>query len=77
MFGLEKEQPIERFLFDIEKEIQNKPERKAEMLKKANEIVQTLKKQLREGTDEKEFEKLGTLLNGYLALQKVITKINP
>lgn len=76
MFGLEKKSP-EKFAFDLEKEIVTKPERKREILAKVTMRIQELKQLLREGAQEKDFDKLGLLLNAYTALQKVVTKINP
>jgi hypothetical protein len=73
MYGLEKEMK-EKFSFDLEKEIKTKPARKKEILEHAETMIHDLKKQLREGTNEKDFDKLGTLLHGYSALQKVLKK---
>lgn len=75
MFGLEKK-PTEKFAFDLEKDLKSHPHKKKEQLAKITEKVQELKHLLREGTNEKEFEYLTLLLNGYTALQKVLTKIN-
>ncbi|MBX9744257.1 MAG: EscE/YscE/SsaE family type III secretion system needle protein co-chaperone [Chlamydiales bacterium] len=75
MFGLEKK-PSEKFAFDLEKEIKNKPERKKEILAKVSAHIHEIKQLLREGANEKDFERLGFLLNAYLSLQKVLTKIN-
>ena len=47
MFGLEK-QPGEKFLFDLEKEIREKPSRAKEILDKAEKRIQEIKKFLRE-----------------------------
>ncbi|HAB99338.1 MAG TPA: needle chaperone SctE [Parachlamydiales bacterium] len=74
MFGLEKKEP-EKFTFDLEKIVKESPKRKAEMLAKIGAHIQELKNMLREGANEKDFEKLGVLLNGYMALQKVLNKI--
>jgi hypothetical protein len=74
MFGLEKK-PGEKFAFDLEEEIKNKPTHGKQILKAAEERVLEIKKQLRDGTNEKDFDKLGILLHGYAALQKVIRKV--
>ncbi|AAP04783.1 DUF5398 family protein [Chlamydia caviae] len=79
MFNMEntaaKEDKSSRQLFDLEKDMQD--------LSKAQEIkanvqdkVQKLNASLREGSDKVFFEKQQTLLAGYLALQKVLGRIN-
>lgn len=75
MFGLEKKTP-EKFAFDLEKNLKGNPKQKTEMLAKIAAHIQEIKQHLREGANEKDFERLGILLNGYTALQKVLTKIN-
>lgn len=74
MYGLEKKQG-EKFAFDLEKEIQEKPSRAKEIQEKAEKRVLEIKKLLREGQDEKHFEQFGILLHGYTALQKVVKKV--
>lgn len=74
MFGLEKK-PGEKFAFDLEKEIKDRPSRGKEILEKVEKRIHDIKKNLREGADEKDFDKLGILLHGYAALQKVIRKV--
>jgi len=74
MYGLEK-QPEERFAFDLEKEIKEKPNRSKEILEKVEKRMHEIKHALREGQNEKDFDRLGILLHGYAALQKVIRKV--
>ncbi len=74
MYGLEKK-PGEKFVFDLEKEIKTKPTRGTEILEKAEKKIQEIKQQLREGANQKDFDRLGILLHGYSALQKVIRKV--
>jgi hypothetical protein len=74
MFGLEKK-PGEKFAFDLEKEIKDKPSRGKEILDKVEKRIQEMKKHLREGANEKDFDQLGILLHGYAALQKVLRKV--
>lgn len=74
MFGLEKK-PDEKFAFDLEKEIKERPSRGKEILDKVEKRIQEIKKHLREGASEKEFDDLGILLHGYAALQKVLRKV--
>lgn len=73
MYGLEKE-PKGRFAFDLEKELKEKPSRGKEILENVGEKIHEIKKLLREGTNEKDFDRLGVLLHGYAALQKVLKK---
>lgn len=74
MFGLEKK-PGDKFAFDLEKEIKEKPSRGKEILDKVEKRIHEIKKNLREGANEKDFDKLGILLHGYAALQKVLRKV--
>lgn len=46
-----------------------------EILEKAEKRIHEIKKLLREGQNEKDFDRLGILLHGYTALQKVIRKV--
>lgn len=73
MYGLEKK-PGQGAIFDLEKEIKEKPSRAKEILKNTEKRINELKKQLREGANEKDFDQLGILLNGYTSLQKVLKK---
>ena len=73
MYGLEKKR-VEKFEFDLEKEIKQKPAHGKKILDKVHNNINDIKKQLREGQNEKSFEKLGILLHGYAALQKVLKK---
>jgi len=74
MFGLEKEEK-EKFAFDLEKEIKTKPGHGKKFIDKAEERILEIKKLLREGTEEQQFEPLDILLRGYGALKKTIQKI--
>jgi len=74
MYGLEKKGD-KKFAFDLEKEIKEKPARAKQILEMAESRILEIKKSLREGANEKDFDKLGTLLNGYAALQKVLKKL--
>jgi hypothetical protein len=74
MFGMEKK-PGEKFAFDLEKEIKEKPSRGKEILEQVEKRIHEIKKHLREGANEKEFDQLGILLHGYAALQKVLRKV--
>lgn len=74
MYGLEKK-PEARFAFDLEKEIKKKPQHGKDILEKAEKKMAEIKKTLREGADQKDFDHLGTLLHGYAALQKILRKV--
>jgi hypothetical protein len=74
MYGLEKK-PGEKFAFDLEKKIKDKPTHAKELIAHAESKMAHIKKQLREGSNEKEFDQLGILLHGYAALQKVLKKV--
>ncbi len=74
MYGLEKK---ERglFEFDLEKDLKKHPAKVKELLKSVDTHIQEIKNSLRQGTGAEDFDKLGVLLHGYAALQKVLTKI--
>ena len=74
MYGLEKK-PGDKFSFDLENEIHERPERGKEILAKAEKRIHEIKKILREGANEKDFDRLGILLHGYTSLQKVLKKV--
>lgn len=74
MYGLEEKDKREKFVFDLEKRIQNEPEHLKELLDKAEKRITEIKKHLREGANEKDFDRLGILLHAYSALQKVLRK---
>ena len=74
MYGLEEKEKREKFAFDLERRIKNEPQHLRELLEKAEKRMAEIKKLLREGANEKEFDRLGILLHGYAALQKVLKK---
>lgn len=67
--------PIEKFQFDLEKEIKEYPSRGKEILTKAEQRTAEIKKFLREGSNEQDCDQLRVLLHGYAALMKVMRKI--
>ena len=73
MFGLEKERK-KLFEFDLEKELKGNTSKSQELLKKTELRIQEIKAVLRQGAQTQDFDKLGVLLLGYVALQKVLTK---
>lgn len=74
MYGLEKKERA-LFEFDLEKELKSNPSKAKELLTMVDERIQAIKSTLRQGTSSDGFDNLGVLLNGYAALQKVLTKI--
>ena len=75
MFGLEKkgEAPFE---FDLETEFRENPAKLKQKIKQVEERIQEIKNLLRQGSSSADFDKLGVLLHGYAALQKVLNRIN-
>jgi len=74
MFGLEKKGRA-LFEFDLEKDLKSNPSKAKELLKTVETRIQDLKNTLRQGSGAEDFDKLGILLHGYAALQKVLTRI--
>jgi len=72
MFGMEtKKKSTALFLFDLEKELQEKPKQK-EYAKRIEKRVNRIRELLRTGSKKEEFNDLGVLLNGYHALAIVL-----
>jgi hypothetical protein len=74
MYGLGEKEKREKFTFDLEKRIKSEPSHLKHLLEKAEHRITEIKKLLREGANEKDFDRLGVLLHGYTALQKVLKK---
>ncbi|MFI5334535.1 MAG: DUF5398 family protein [Chlamydiales bacterium] len=74
MYGLEKKPPgpLE---FELEKELKGNPTKIKELMKSADEKIQTIKSTLRQGAQSEEFDKFGVLLHGYAALQRVLNRL--
>ena len=75
MYGLEKDEPKGKFAFDLEKELKKDPGHAKKVLEDVEKKIHEIKASLREGANEKEFEKLGVILHGYTSLQKVLKKV--
>lgn len=73
MYGLEKKSS-EKFAFDLEKQIKEGTQKK-KVLENIEKRIHEMKKHLREGASEKEFDTFELLLQGYSALKRVIQKI--
>lgn len=78
MFGLEnqKKKKGAEFVFDLEKELGANKVNK-EMKGKIENRIQSIKEVLRSGDSKEEFDQFGTLLHGYTALLKVVSRIVP
>jgi len=82
MFGMGKEKgkqgkghqvtPAE---FDLEKDLKNPSQLRA-VKEKLETRVQQLKTAMRGGGDKEEFDQAQVLLHGYLACQKVVSRVN-
>ncbi|OHE78855.1 MAG: hypothetical protein A3F67_01565 [Verrucomicrobia bacterium RIFCSPHIGHO2_12_FULL_41_10] len=77
MFGLEEKdkKKKERFAFDLERQVKEDHTFRKELSEKTETRIHELKKLLKEGAHEKDFDRLGVLLDGYTSLQKVLKKI--
>lgn len=76
MYGLEKgKKKPEKFMFELEREVKERPAHARELLGKAEKRMHEIKQALREGASGKDFDKLGILLHGYTSLQKVLKKM--
>lgn len=79
MFGLEnqkKKKKYEVFVFDLEKEFKT-PKRNSEIKKSVEGKVQKVKELLRDGENKEDYDNLGTLLYGYTAVLKVMSRFSP
>lgn len=74
MYELSKKKP-ERFLYGLESEIREDPKKGKDLLKKVEADIHELKKTLRTGVKEEEFDHLGVLLHGFVAMQKVLKRM--
>jgi len=74
MFGLEKKKQ-EPFTFDLEEEILKDPDKKKEYLETAKKKAEEIKAKMRKGEGSEDFDKMGILLHGYTALNKVLSKV--
>lgn len=73
MYGLEKKDkgPFE---FDLEADLRKDPSKAHNLLKMVEQKIVEIKNNLRQGAQSADFDKLGVLLHGYTALQKVLNK---
>lgn len=77
MFGMEsgKKKKVADYSFDLENDLKDLGKLKA-LKEHIEEKIRQLKNMLRQGEDKKVFDQTQTLLHGYLAVQKVIQRVN-
>ena len=63
------------FEFDLEKELKTDANKLKKTLTDIDTKLQELKKALRQGCPKEDYEAYGSLVRGYTALQKVLTKM--
>ena len=74
MFGMEEQKDkegVESFVFELEQDLTNAEKRK-EIQQHIIAKMQKVKSLLRDGEDQEVFDRLGTVLYGYMAAQSVI-----
>ncbi len=78
MFGMDsgkKKKKAAEISFDLEQDLKD-PGKLRAMKEQVEERITQLKGILRHGEDKKVFDQAQTLLHGYLAVQKVIQRVN-
>lgn len=78
MFGMQSDKQkskIADFAFDLEKDLKD-PAKLREVKQQVEESINQLKSMLRHGEDKKSFDQAQTLLHGFLAMQRVIQRVN-
>lgn len=78
MYGLEnqKKKKAEEFIFELEKELK-RTKKHAELKERIEDRVQICKNYLRSGESKEDFDKVGAILYGYVALLKVMSRFAP
>ncbi len=79
MFGMDrkgkkKKGAVEDWEFDLEKQLAN-PAEVRKIKDQAEQRIQQLKNVLRQGENKQTFDNAQTLLHGYLAVQKIIQRV--
>lgn len=76
MFGMDsgKKKSVE-YSFDLEQDLKD-PGKLRATKEQVEERINQLKGMLRQGEDKKSFDQIQTLLHGYLAVQRVIQRVN-
>lgn len=76
MFGLEDESKKKGsgFRFDLENDLKD-AEKASEIKESIRKRMQEVKTTLRQGENQETFDRLGTLLHGYVSLLKIISRV--
>ncbi|MFZ4773045.1 MAG: DUF5398 family protein [Chlamydiia bacterium] len=61
----------ELFKFDLEIELKD-PKKRSEIQNKCEHRIKELKDTIQKGADPEDFERIGVLLHGYVALEKLV-----
>lgn len=75
MKGLKKDTETVDFSYDLEGELRV-PETKTIINTEITERIDTLKKLLKDKTEQADFDILGHLLYGYLSMKKVVNRVS-
>lgn len=76
MYGLQNKKPKQPpILFDLEVELKS-PKKRKELIEKVDERMGQIRNHLRAGEEKETFGNLVVILNGYLALLKVLNRFN-
>jgi hypothetical protein len=78
MFGMDsgkKKKKVAEYTFDLEEDLKD-PGKLRATKEQVEERINQLKGMLRQGEDKKSFDQIQTLLRAYLAVQKVIQRVN-
>lgn len=77
MFGMDsgKKKKKMDYSFDLEEDLKD-PGKLRATKQQIEERITQLKNMLRQGDDKKSFDQTQTLLHGYLAMQRVIQRVN-
>lgn len=77
MFGLEdqkgKKKRGQEFVFELENELKN-PVKHREIKNRVERQIQSIKQELRSGTEKPNFDMYGILLHGYTSILKVMSR---
>jgi len=72
MFGMEEKKPVAKeALFQLEEELSN-PNKRKELADLAVERMVRIKELLSSGSDGETVQKMGTLLQGYVAFKNIV-----
>lgn len=75
MFGLGKDTGDAEFIFDLEKELKSDPDRYQEIVSTVEERTAFIKDLMRKGEKKESYDQLVIILQGYVALLKVLSRI--